>query len=194
MDTPTLTEQLPSLVRFSCQDGGADDETWKKSNRRMAQGGSKRRTKFLLEGVRQELYDLQRENERLRLLVRQYIAPLDLAEEILAKAEAPPVDIYLRSSVLMDEEEKFNPQSVPLGERKFRVQHDFDSAKDAAIEKKKAPEEATSPGIPRVLNVPIIGGDRKKECKSANFQQHPLMFHSDAVENLAVALSGEFAF
>jgi len=120
-ENPDIT--MPSLVKFSsCEDDGEnDDATQKKSNVRMNRGiedhtnkfRSNIRSKFLLEAVRQELLDLQRENEMLRIIVREHIRPLDLAEEILAQAEAPPVDIYLKSSILMDDEDQFVEEEKP---------------------------------------------------------------------------------
>ena len=107
------TRTQPTMVCFT----GAEQEdedlrdhdecTYKKSNKRSnthnSGAGSKRRNKFLFDGVRQELLDLQRENEQLKILIWERIKPLQLAEMVLKDAEAPSIDIYLQSSVLMDE-------------------------------------------------------------------------------------------
>jgi len=191
MDISHTTEQLPSLVRFSCQDD-EDDATAKKSNRRLGRKESKGRTKFMMEGVRQELCDLQRENEILRMLVREYIAPMEVAERILAEAEAPPVDIYLRSSVLMDEAERFTPQSAK-GERSQENQHSKVIGNTKG-EKDPIAHESISPEIPRVLSVPVPATLARKECTNTKSQRSPNTFHIDAVESLAGALSGDFAF
>ena len=63
------------------------------------------RSKFVLEAVRQELYHLQQENEQLRSIIMHRINPPDLAEQILLDCQSPPVDIFLRSSILMEEDE-----------------------------------------------------------------------------------------
>jgi len=55
--------------------------------------------------------DLQRENQYLKILIWERIKPLQLAEMVLKDAEAPPIDIYLQSSVLMDEADACIEQS-----------------------------------------------------------------------------------
>mmetsp|Transcript_10444 Transcript_10444/g.13212 ORF Transcript_10444/g.13212 Transcript_10444/m.13212 type:complete len:201 (+) Transcript_10444:79-681(+) len=69
------------------------------------------RSKFILEGIRQELYHLQRENEVLRRIVQERVQPIELAESILLECESPPVDIFLRSSILMEDETKEGDES-----------------------------------------------------------------------------------
>jgi hypothetical protein len=60
----------------------------------------------MLEGVRQELHDLQRQNAYLREVVMNNITPREIAVEILNTVESPPVDIFLRSSILLDNEDE----------------------------------------------------------------------------------------
>ena len=183
-------EQTQSLVRFACE---ADDQTAKKSNRRINRRERKGRTKFMLEGVREELYNLQRENEILRRLVQENIKPLELAESILTAAEAPPVDVYLHSSVLMDEIEESNPQSA--GAQILTKDSSIREKDDLEEEKKSNKDDSIPKGIPRVLSF-HRNPSRSKKSKPEISRKKPALntFHNESVENLALALSGDFAF
>lgn len=101
----------PFSVRFAPAEASvADEQTLKKCNKGhiVDSNGRKRRNKFLFEGVRLELMELQKENEYLKSLVREKISPMSLAETILKEAEAPVVDIFLQNSVLLDEADEFD--------------------------------------------------------------------------------------
>lgn len=105
-----MTEPLKQ-VRFTSNidcDGSAKTDKrnnlrGRRKSRNNAESGI--RSKFVLEGVRQELYHLQQENEQLRRIIMQRIDPPDLAEQILLDCQSPPVDIFLGSSMLMEEDE-----------------------------------------------------------------------------------------
>lgn len=101
----------PFSVRFApAEASAADEQTLKRKNKGhiVDSNGRKRRNKFLFEGVRLELMELQKENEYLKSLVREKISPMSLAETILKEAEAPVVDIFLQNSVLLDEADEFD--------------------------------------------------------------------------------------
>ncbi|GFH61471.1 predicted protein [Chaetoceros tenuissimus] len=101
----------PFSVRFAPAEASvADEKTLKKCNkgRLVDKHERKRRNKFLFEGIRLELMELQKENEYLKSLVREKISPMSLAETILKEAEAPVVDIFLQNSVLLDEADEFD--------------------------------------------------------------------------------------
>lgn len=101
----------PFSVRFAPAEASvADEKTLKKCNkgRLVDKNERKRRNKFLFEGIRLELMELQKENEYLKSLVREKISPMSLAETILKEAEAPVVDIFLQNSVLLDEADEFD--------------------------------------------------------------------------------------
>lgn len=101
----------PFSVRFAPAEASvADEKTLKKSNKGYIVDSNerKRRNKFLFEGVRLEMMELQKENEYLKSLVREKITPMSLAETILKEAEAPVVDIFLQNSVLLDETDEFD--------------------------------------------------------------------------------------
>jgi len=132
----------------------------------------------MLEGIRMELLDLQRENELLRMIVRDRIKPMEVAERILSEAEAPAVDIYLHSSVLMDEAEKCR------GELK-EGSEDFEEENE---ERQKSGEQ--EPPIPKVLTLPA----KKVECTKGRRKEESVEHHFCEVESLAAALSGDFAF
>lgn len=171
----------------------ADDMTEKKSNRRGRQE-YKRRTKFMLEGVRQELYDLQRENKALRLMVKEHIKPLNLAERILVESEAPPVDMFLMSSVLMDDEQQYAMSKV--SEEETRNRHRREQKK--IVEENRKEElvnRQKEHGIPKVLSVPhFVDVKAEVRGKIKAERRFSASFHSDTVDSLAVALSGDFAF
>ena len=169
----------PSIVRFSASIG-ADDATEKKSNTRKNRPKSKRRNKFLLEGVRQELLNLQRENEYLRILIRERIRPIDLAEKILAEAEAPPVDIYLKSSVLMDEEKEYIENHAGVRENMKKGDADLLGKKQDSI--------------PRVLSLKNVRKVTRTSVDCQIEEAKDPSYHSGEIESLAAALSGDFAF
>lgn len=101
----------PFSVRFAPAEASvADEKTLKKCNKGhlVDKNERKRRNKFMFEGVRLELMELQKENEYLKSLVREKISPMSLAETILKEAEAPVVDIFLQNSVLLDEADEFD--------------------------------------------------------------------------------------
>lgn len=98
----------------SCGYESESDCTYKRTNCGRRKGGPKGqkdepdsglRFKFMLEGIRQELYQLQRENADLRNIVVDNVEP-EAAEHILRDCEAPPVDIFLPTSLMEDDEEK----------------------------------------------------------------------------------------
>ncbi len=166
---------MPSLVKFtSCEDECEnDDATQKKSNVRMNRGiinytdkfRSNIRSKFLLEAVRQELHDLQRENELLRIIVRERIRPLDLAEEILAQAEAPPVDIYLKSSILMDDEGQFEEEeSNQPPKNSLNMDKDFSARRHTLVRRNSATKEKLSVrknSLERMNSAPSLIGEKE---------------------------------
>ena len=110
---PNSNIPLPKQVRFASSITHNDDnesaKTDKIHNLRRGRRKSRRitgvRSKFILEAMRQELYHLQTENEKLRKIVIQRVNPVELAESILLECESPPVDIFLRSSMVMEEDE-----------------------------------------------------------------------------------------
>lgn len=105
-----MSELLRQQVRFtSLTDCDGSTKTDKRNNLKSKSKSKKNagvRSKFFLEGIRQELYALQQENEQLRRVIMQCITPPELAEKILLECESPPVDIFLRSSMMMEEEEE----------------------------------------------------------------------------------------
>jgi len=113
----TQDESIPEPILFSSLSANDDysesESTCKRTNcRRKSRKNNDdddlpgMRSKFMLEGVRQELYNLQLENVELRRVVMDNVDPPEVAERILRNCEAPPIDIFLPSIVLEDEEEK----------------------------------------------------------------------------------------
>ena len=109
-----LSQQLSRhQVRFTsnvdCDSSLKSEKTDKRNNvRRKSRGNAKVtgvRSKFFIESIRQELFHLQQENALLRRIVIAQINPPSLAEQILLECESPPVDIFLRSSIVMEEDE-----------------------------------------------------------------------------------------
>ena len=215
---------MPSRVTFTGGNADNDDasslRTEKKSNRRRIRTDgtspvdkrkSRIRYKFMLEAVRQELLDLQKENEQLRIIVREKISPRGLAEQILLDAEAPAVDVYLPSSVMMDdvnefvEEEDSNVRALNDGVKDI-------SMKPAVAFEKPLPQsprrlktkygkviggnDRSTSQIPRVLSVPRF--KREATFASCRKEEEEKIDHTDyhfgGVESLAAALSGDIAF
>lgn len=217
---------MPSRVTFTGQNEDNDDvaslRTEKKSNRRRTRANSTApvdgkkssiRYKFMLEAVRQELLDLQKENELLRIIVRERISPLELAEQILKDAEAPAVDIHLPSSVMMDEENEFvekEEPSVPVingGVRRLSM----GLAPAVELEKPlpRSPRrlkmkygkasggmDQSPPEVPRVLSVPRFKREPSGfgSCSKEEEKIDHTDYHFGGVESLAAALSGDIAF
>lgn len=148
---------------------------------------SKKRQKFMLEGVYKELLDLQRENECLKVLVRERIKPLEVAEMVLKEAESEHVDIYLRSSVLMDEADEFRERlrETPPTNKKSRspVARRYGKMLEEGDEEISASGRENS--IPKVISMLNLD-----DCKPRKKQ---VVFHEE-VDNLADALAGNFAF
>ena len=167
---------------FSCESDDCSAKTFKKSNRRINRAVSSHdkrsdvRYKFMLEGIRQELYQLQQQNAFLRKIVINSIMPRELAEEILVCAESPKVDIFLGSSILSDRVDEC-------------ISEDENSTGEAA--------ERTSLQVKDVYNdVRQIEKEkiqRKTIPEPAKFIDRRIM-HNDNVVRLADAMSGNYAF
>lgn len=215
---------MPSRVTFTGGNEDNDDasslRTEKKSNRRRTRtdGASpvdKRKSniryKFMLEAVRQELLDLQKENEQLRIIVREKISPLALAEQILLDAEAPAVDIHLPSSVMMDdvnefvEEEDSSVRALNDGVKhiSMRPAVEFEKPLPQSPRRLKmkygkviGENDRSTSQIPRVLSVPRF--KREATFSSCRKEEEEKIDHTDyhfgGVESLAAALSGDIAF
>jgi hypothetical protein len=188
-------------VRFEAPAADAllhDEATQKKSNRPRNIHGSKRRNKFMFDGLRQELRDLQRENETLKMIVREKIQPIEVAQMVLKVAEAEPVDIFLTSSILMDEADEFREKSEdtttpppPMKKsrspgRRRRTNNNTSPEEEEKKDGKKFDRQRGNP-IPRFISMRSIDDDDYKPKKKLS------VFHEE-VDNLADALSGNFAF
>lgn len=110
--------QLRFTSNVDCDGSLKSEKTDKRHNlRRKSKGNTKVsgvRSKFFIESIRQELFHLQQENEILRKIVIAQINPPSLAEQILRECESPPVDIFLRSSMVMEEDETKADESDDL--------------------------------------------------------------------------------
>ena len=173
----------PVLVCFTGEIGD-DEETQKKSNtcrrsgrKEVPKRKSRMRSKFMLEAVRQELLDLQKENEVLRAIVKQFIRPVDIAERILLDAEAPPVDIFLQSCILKDEIEEYEDKVIE---------------KKADVENDRSKNEAKESSIPTVLTLPRLSKNSSEPEPERRESRND--FQCGEVESLAAALAGDFAF
>jgi hypothetical protein len=198
---PSITstpKQVSFAVSTHCDVSAKTDKRnnfGKKKNRKLTGV----RSKFILEGIRQELYHLQRENEKLRKIVKTRIHPSDVAEQILLECEYPPVDIFLRSSILTEEEE------TTVGE-----QQEEQKSKDV-IKGKRVPGKPKSltrigertSSIP--VNAPIkelFIPENRKPSRGKSFghrfkmDRNRLEFDidKDKEQCLVDALTGEFAF
>lgn len=108
------TNQVRFISNADCDESVKSTRTDKRNNLKSSKNRKKSsgvRSKFFLEGIRQELYHLQKENELLREIVMNRIYPKSLAEEILCECESPPIDIFLRSSILMEDDESNDVES-----------------------------------------------------------------------------------
>lgn len=78
-----------------------DERTYRICNSRSGKSGL--RSKYMLEGIYIELLRLKDENEQLRKIVQEHIKPIHIAIEILREVEEPVNDIFLESSILLDD-------------------------------------------------------------------------------------------
>jgi hypothetical protein len=170
------------------------------------------RFKFMLEGTRRELMNLQRRNEQLRAIVREYIRPLDVAEEILRNAQAPIHDIFLPSSILLDDEMELrdiisstatttttNITAVPFSS----VQTDsksihISSSHDILQSDVTIPQSQTSE-IPEQINVKTASHSQKdshlqRPKRMNEIKVDSSVYESGQLESLAAALNGDIAF
>jgi hypothetical protein len=172
------------------------------------------RFKFMLEGTRRELMNLQRRNEQLRAIVREYIRPLDVAEEILRNAQAPIHDIFLPSSILLDDEMELrdikssttattttttNITAVPLPS----VQTDgksihISSSHDMLQSDVTIPQSQTSE-IPEQINVKTASHSQQdsyiqRPKRMNEIKVDSSVYESGQIESLAAALNGDIAF
>lgn len=123
LDPEILTQVIFTSNLVDCDGSAATDK--RNNRRRQLKRNSRKsrntggvRSKFLLEGIRQELFHLQRENDTLRNIVIARIEPASLAEDILRTCESPPVDVFLRSTMLMEEEETKTGVEYSMGDTK----------------------------------------------------------------------------
>ena len=112
----SFEEAKSQKVLFSSQSAydydSESENTFKRTNCTRKTKGRKRqneedsglRSKFLLEGIRQEVYNLQMENTELRKIVMENVDPPHVAEQILLECESLPVDIFLPASTMNDDE------------------------------------------------------------------------------------------
>lgn len=170
------------------------------------------RFKFMLEGTRRELMNLQRRNEQLRAIVREYIRPLDVAEEILRNAQAPIHDIFLPSSILLDDEMELrdrissntatattNTTAAPLPSiqtdgKSIHMSSDHDVLQsDVTIPQSQTTE------IPEQINVKTASHSRQdshlpQTKRMKEIKVDSSVYESGQIESLAAALNGDIAF
>ena len=119
-----MTEPVEQVRFTSNIDCDGSVKTDKRNNLRQRRGRLSTvcgiRSKFVLEGARQELYHLQQENEQLRTIIMQRIEPPELAEKILLECQSPPVDIFLSSNMLMEEDETKHEEGEKKEESEFQ--------------------------------------------------------------------------
>ena len=175
---------LPAL--FSAESDDSSAKTFKKSNRRICRKGissdksrSGMRYKFMLEGVRQEFYDLQKENAYLRKVVMDNIMPRGIAEKILNTTESPPADIFLRSSILLDKEDECISEEEN-GE--MTIERSFISTKKIVCKEKNKNWKFK----------PRKGQKEENKLRKDTFEHR--IIHDEKILGLADAMSGNYAF
>lgn len=158
------------------------------------------RFKFMLEGTRRELMNLKRRNEQLRAIVREYVRPLDVAEEILRNAEAPMNDIFLPSSVLLDDEMELRnicsstTTSTSLEGLIVNQQTDNTSVQPDMFEIPEQIDIKTTTTITTTTTNTRQVDSLQKSKRMNEIKVDSSVYESGQLESLAAALNGEIAF
>lgn len=148
------------------------------------------RFKFMLEGTRRELMNLKRRNEQLRAIVREYVRPLDVAEEILRNAEAPMNDIFLPSSVLLDDEMELTSLEGLI----VNQQTDNTSVQPDMFEIPEQIDIKTTTTITTTTTNTRQVDSLQKSKRMNEIKVDSSVYESGQLESLAAALNGEIAF
>ena len=168
------SESESTFKRTNCSRGT------KKGRKRQNEEDSGLRSKFLFEGVLQEVYNLQMENAELRRMVVENVNPPHVAEQILLECESLPVDIFLPTSAMNDDElveEQSNEDDGENGDK----------------------HEASKPGRKSPRSLSSLEGDTtSKTTEESKFEPYyrtlELEFETDKNEFLVEAFSRGYAY
>ncbi len=189
---------IPKQVRFASnvESDSKSVKTDKRNNLAHRRKKNKKitgiRSKFILEGTRQELYHLQRENEVLRRIIQERIQPIELAESILLECESPPVDIFLRSSMLTEYETKEGDESNSGHDAVKSTKSP--STSPAHLTRVGLEIETLRPPVP-IKELYIPEPPKKNSSEDKRYIMEKMQFvEKDKSEYLVDAFTGEFAY
>lgn len=167
----------PILFSRNSQSKFDDDEcTYRTCNSRPRKSGL--RSKFMLEGIKLELMRLKRQNEQLRKIVREHIKPIDVAIDILKRSEVPIKDIFLQSSILLDDQREFEE----------------DGEDTPAYTLKSEDVTQVTSAFSNQFDFTEKDKEELKSIYTENSKVDPSVYEGGDIQILAAALNGDFAF